>query len=83
MNKAKDPVTTLYEYDAQVTYMECPTQNELVCITVEARGKQFVGYAMTKKEAKEKAAEEALKYLNNIISLKGLHGFHCVVLIFS
>ena len=52
---------------------------------VEARGKQFEGYAMTKKEAKEKAAEEALKYLYNIISLKGLHGFHCVVfhLIFS
>ena len=72
MSKAKNPVKALYEYDAQVTYKECPTQNEFVCIIVEARGKQFEGCAMTKKEAKEKAAEEALKYLH-ITGLKGLH----------
>ena len=45
---------------------------------VEARGKQFEGYAMTKKEAKEKAAEEALKYLYNIVCLEGLYTFLCV-----
>nr|XP_022342750.1 uncharacterized protein LOC111136293 [Crassostrea virginica] len=70
----KDPVTTLNEYEVQVTYMECPTQNELVCMIVEARGKQFDGYAMTKKEAKEKAAEKALKYLHNIVCHEGIKG---------
>ena len=78
-------MTTLNEYEVHVTYMECPTQNELVCMIVEARGKQFEGYAMTKKEAKEKAAEKALKYLHNIVCLEGLYTFLCVAfhLIFS
>lgn len=67
----KHPVTALNEMKSKAVYSEFPTKNDLVCLVVNVDGKRFEGYALTKKDAKKKAAEEALKNLFNIICVEG------------
>ncbi|XP_061188764.1 uncharacterized protein LOC133196934 [Saccostrea echinata] len=67
---AKHPVTALNEMKTQVSYKDCPTNNDFVCVVAEVDGRTYEGYALTKKEAKKKAAEEALKILFNIICVE-------------
>lgn len=70
---SKHPVTALNELKTKVTYTECATQHDLVCMIADVGGKQYEGYAMTKKDAKKKAAEQALKDLFNIVCVESLY----------
>jgi hypothetical protein len=63
---------------SEVVYSEFPTKTDLVCVVVDVDGITFEGYALTKKDAKKKAAEEALKSVFNIICVEGKNLFNII-----
>lgn len=77
---SKHPVVQLNDLKPGLKYQEQPTNNDFVCMIVEVGGRLFEGYGVTKKQAKKKAAEFALKDLFNIICVEGLGIYHTLLL---